>query len=160
VFTRPIAIVTIAWLAAFFGGAQPVSAASGLAASWLVTYYLDPTGSMGSVQCVNFGKTGETDGVARGLWHALTLSGWKGEWVTKGEHFAWHGAYTANGETTVTYATGDFINRDQAAVTSAASLKLTSSGVVTRTTGTATMVQVARCSGAPLHRGTDPMSEF
>jgi hypothetical protein len=154
-FTR---ILGFAVAVAFIGAvAAPASAFIGLAASWMVTYYIDPTGSMGATQCINFNKTTESHGVITGTWNSPTFSGWSGQWVQKGEHYAWHGFYTS---TSATYEVGDIINRNVTAETSAATLSFGSGGTTTLDTATATMVQVKNCPTGRFHKGPSPFREF
>lgn len=148
-------IVIAGLCAALIGTAVPASAGGGLAASWLVTFYLDPTGAMGSTQCINFAAASNVNGIGRGKWRSPSRTGWHGQYVQRGQHFAFHGSYAANGATFVTYAAGDFINSNIAAVTSAATLKTTATGEATHNTGTATMVQVPNCREGPAHAGVD-----
>jgi hypothetical protein len=140
------------------GSVEPARAAIMLAASWTVTYYLDPSGMQSTTECINFNKTGEVNGVITGNWNSPTFPTWKGQYVQRGQHFAWHGAYTKNGARISTYDAGDFVNADIAAETSIGAFAAGKTGVTTIHTGTATLTQVPSCSGARLHFGLDPMT--
>ena len=140
------------------GGAAPARAANMLAASWMVTYYLDPLGTQGATDCINFNKTGETNGVVSGVWNSPTVPTWNGEWIQKGSHYSWHGFYTKSGAKIATYDVGDFINANLTAEPSIGAVGDGSHGPTTIHTGTATMVQVASCSGLPVRRFSDPMT--
>ena len=132
--------------------AQPARGATLLAASWVVTYYLDPTGARGSQQCVNFYKKTASNGVKMGTWKSPTLPGWSGEWIQRGQHYQWHGSYVGpGGPTVVTYDVGDFVNDNITAETSVASLIVSNGVTSTNSSGTATMVQVPSCKGQPSH---------
>jgi len=134
----------------------PAQAAHTLNATWLVTYYLDPMGAPGGTECVVFGHNHSSNGVVTGTWTSPTFPSWKGQWVERGQHYAWHGFYTKSGSTVATYDVGDFITATATAETSFGTFTDGAGGPTTLTTGTATMVQVNSCSGMPLHRGQDP----
>jgi hypothetical protein len=136
---------------------SPASAGHGLAASWLVSYYLDPTSQPGATACINFNKKSESNGVIIGTWASPSIAGWKGHWVSKGQHFAWYGAYTANGNTYSTYDVGDFITTTGAAETSSGVFQVSPGAPLTVNTGTALMTLVSSCKGAPPHRSPNPM---
>ena len=112
----------------------------------------------GSQQCVNFFKKAEKNGVITGTWNSPTLSGWSGEWVQRGQHYAWHGSYVApTGATVVTYDSGDFVNANLTAETSIASLIVANGVTTTNATGTATMTQVPKCAAGTRARPADPL---
>jgi hypothetical protein len=123
----------------------PARAASSLAASWMITYYVDPTGAPGSMVCVNFNKTGEGHGVITGTWTSPSISGWSGQWAQKGQHFEWYGYYTLSGKTVATFDSGDMLNPHAASETSAVANIVTGSPG-TLFTGTATLQTVRACS--------------
>jgi hypothetical protein len=136
--------------------AVPAKAFNHLNASWMVTYYLDPFGSTGATECVNFKKTAETNGVVTGTWKSPTFPTWNGQWVQKGQHYSWYGTYSQSGQTFATFDVGDFLNANATAETSTGVFMVGASKPVTVDTGTATMVQVPSCSSAPVHRGPNP----
>ena len=131
----------------FAAVASPALAGHGLAASWLVTYYLDPNSQQGSTVCVNFNETSDKQGVITGTWNSPSISGWSGQWVAKGQHFQWYGAYNVSGQIFATADAGDFITKTAAAETSATVFRITPSGPVTVNTGTAVMTAVKNCNG-------------
>ena len=137
--------------------ASPALAIHSLAGTWLVTYYLDPTSTQGSTQCINTRKTGETNGVISGTWSSPTLQGWRGQWTEKGQHYEWHGTYVVSGTTYATFDVGDFITPLATAETSAATFQAAPTGPTTVSTGTATMTMVANCHSAPIHHGPNAM---
>jgi hypothetical protein len=133
----------------------PAGAANSLAASWTVTYYLDPLGTQGATQCINFKKTGETNGITTGTWKSPTLAGWNGQWVQKGQHYSWYGAYAQSGATIATFDSGDFINANLTAEPSFA-MFTTGAKPLTQSSGTAIMQQVPSCSGMRVRHGANP----
>jgi hypothetical protein len=124
----------------------PASAGATLNASWIVTYYSDPSDAQYGTQCINFQKTGGKDGETVGKWSSPTLAGWSGYWIQKGEHFSWYGSYVANGVTYATYDAGDFINTSLAAESSAGAFDAANGSPLF--TGTATLALVKKCSEA------------
>jgi hypothetical protein len=153
---RPFAFALV--LAAFGLASAPLEAfaASTLAGVWQITYYLDPTGSVGSTQCIVVNVKSHANGVRAGKWFSPTLKGWHGEWVQKGEHFAFHGFTSSN---VATYDVGDLINPNLASETSAGVLSYAKGSVTTVDTGTAALVMVSSCTGASSRGGDDPMRD-
>ena len=133
-------------LAVSIGSALPASAATQLAASWAITYYANPMGVPYATVCVNFTKTGVSQGVSSGTWTSPSISGWSGSYVQRGDHFSWYGTYAVNGKSYATFDVGDLINGVAGAESSAGSFALAPSGATTVFTGTAILQQVKRCS--------------
>jgi hypothetical protein len=137
--------------------AAPASAIIPLNASWVVTYYLDPAGTSGGSQCINFRKKSDANGVVSGTWESPTFPGWTGEWVQKGQHYSFYGKYaSAQGVTVATYDTGDFITATITAEPSIGAFMPDGTKPVAVYTGTATMLQVSSCNGMPVRRGATP----
>ena len=135
---------------------SPASAAHTLSATWIVTYYIDPTGVVGATECINFHRKSQINDVITGTWNSPSVPGWSGQWVEKGQHYSWYGTYIASGQTYATYDSGDFINNNTTAETSIGTFS-TATPPVTLFTGTATMVQVPSCSSMRTHQGPHPM---
>ncbi|MBV9647880.1 MAG: hypothetical protein JO043_10490 [Candidatus Eremiobacteraeota bacterium] len=146
-------------LPAFFALQSVSDAANSLAASWMVTYYLDPYGTAGGTQCVNFKKTAETNGVITGTWRSPTFPSWNGQWVQKGQHYSWYGTWRQSGANGASFDVGDFITANVTAESSSGSFT-TGAKPVTQTTGTATMTQVASCKGIPVSRSSNPTTRY
>jgi hypothetical protein len=159
--SKPLtALALVATLGWFAGLAAPASAITPLNATWMITYYLDPLGTTGATECINFHKKADISGVVTGTWNSPTFSGWFGQYVQKGQHYSWYGTYSQSGQTYATYDAGDFINAN---ITAEPSIGVFSTGArkpTTVYTGTATMVQVQSCSGMPVYRGASPVAGF
>lgn len=136
--------------------ASPASAVHTLNATWIVTYYIDPTGVTGATECINFHRKSEVNGVITGIWNSPTFPGWTGQWVEKGQNYSWYGTYSYASQTYATYDTGEFINSNMTAEPSIGAFS-TATPPVTLFTGTATMVQVPSCSGMRTHHGPHPL---
>jgi hypothetical protein len=137
--------------------AAPAAAIIPLNASWMVTYYIDPSGSSGGTQCINFRKKSDAGGVVTGTWDSPTFPGWSGEWVQKGQHYSWYGKYAnAQGVNVATYDAGDFITATITAEPSIGAFMPDGTKPVSVYTGTATMLQVASCNGMSVRRGATP----
>jgi hypothetical protein len=121
----------------------PSSAYLTLNASWLVSYFADPSGVPFGSQCVNFVPTGRSNGVESGVFNSPTLPGWTGTWVQKGEHFSWYGTFSQSGATYATFDAGDLLSPRVAAESSAGAFN-TATGA-TLFSGTATLTQVKSC---------------
>lgn len=157
------AAAAIAFTGSLSATTLPAVAGRGLSESWLVTYYLDPSSTTGNTVCVNFGKGKDASGVITGTWSSPSISGWKGQYVVKGEHFAWHGSYTASGVTYATYDVGDLISAaggasTGASETSAGVVQVTPNGPATVSTGTAFLSATASCNGSPVRHASNPMT--
>ena len=158
--SRYFAIIAIAASLLCAALAAPASATVTLNATWVVTYYLDPTGAEAGTECINFFGPKTQNGVTTGSWNSPTFPGWTGQWVQRGQHYAWHGFYKKNGAHVATYDVGDFVNANITAETSVGKLADGGNGPMTVSTGTATMMQVPSCTGIAPHRGNEPMVGF
>jgi hypothetical protein len=72
--------------------------------NWLVTFFLEPTRSLGSTQCIAFKLvSGTVNGIpTSGTWKSPTFPGWSGQWIQHGDYIRWFGvkddlASTASG---------------------------------------------------------------
>jgi len=148
------AAVLVACVFVFVPGA-PARASATLNASWLVTYYADPSGVFAGSQCLNFTFVQRKNGVVSGTWASPSLPGWAGGWVQKGEHFSWFGSYKLDGAAVATFDAGDFISPTIGAESSAGAY--TASSGVPVFTGAATLTQVKNCNDVPVHLNGAPL---
>jgi hypothetical protein len=155
---RSLLITAVA--AAPLAFAAPASAIVPLNATWIVTYYVDPTGAAAGTECVNFHKHADSNGVVTGTWNSPTFPGWTGAWVQKGQHYSWYGQYEASGQTVASYDSGDLINPDIGAEPSAGFFAIGTAKPTPISTGTVTLMQVPSCSGLRVHHGPHPFSGY
>ena len=70
---------------------------NGSTAQWQVQYFLEPSHSVGGIQCIEFTKTGAVLGESKsGTWTSPSFAGWVGEWIQEGDHVRWYGSTSSS----------------------------------------------------------------